>query len=189
MTKEKFAGIISVILDPLVEAPILFLLLFLTKSTAPLWLLPIIIFVDAIFPALFMIYGLRVGFITDWETTDKEERYGFNLVWLFGTFLSLFLVYLFGDDFLLKLLLIFAVLLGLYTLITFFWKISGHMASNTAFVLFINLFFGWRFWPLVFLLPLVAWARLIRNKHDLWEILGGVVLSSLVILCGVFSLF
>lgn len=189
MTKQKLAGIISILFDPLVEAPFLFVLLFLTKSTAPLWLLPIIIFVDAILPVLFMIYGLRVGFITDWETTDREERYSFNLFWLLGGLLTLFLVYLFGDKFLVRLFLVFVLLFGSYTLITFFWKISGHMTANTALFLVINLFFGWRFWWLILLLPLVAWARWARNKHDIWQLLGGVILSSLVILCGVFLLF
>lgn len=188
MVKQRIAGIISVVFDPLVEVPALLVVLFLTKSTAPLWLLPTIILIDACLPILFMVCGLRVGSIADWETTNKDERHGFNLVWLLGTVLTIFLVYFFGDDFLLKLLLIFVVLLGLYTLITFFWKISGHMTANTAFVLALNIFFDWRFWWLIALLPLVAWARFVRNKHDIWQLIGGVVLSTLVILLGL-SLF
>ena len=188
MSKERIAAIISFVFDPLVEVPILFIF-FLSQRTVSLWLLLLIFLFGAILPLLFMIYGLKVGFITDWETSNRDERHGFNLVWFFGVLLSLFFAYLLKDEFLFKLLLIFAVLLGLYTLITFFWKISGHMTANTAFVLLINLFSNWRFWPLGFILPMVAWARLARNKHDIWQILGGVILSSLVILCGVSLLF
>ena len=181
MSKERIATIISFVFDPLIEGPVLFVLLFL-KSTASFWLLPVIILTNAILPTLFMIYGLRRGFISDWETTNRRERHRLNLFCLLSTIFSLCLVYLFGDAFLLKLFLVLVTLLSIYTLITFFWKISGHMAANTAFVLLTNLFFGWRFWWLFILLPLVGWARLVRHKHDIWQVLGGIILSSSVIL-------
>lgn len=189
MTKEQFARIISVVLDPLIEAPVLLVLLFLGKSTAPLWLLPIILLLGLLPPILFLGYGLRRGFITDWETTNRNQRHGLNFFCLLVTLLALLLIGLLGDQFLLRLFFIFLILMLIYTLITFFWKISGHMTANTAFFLALNIFFAWQFWWLVFLLPLVAWARLVRNKHDIWQILGGVILASLVILLGSYALF
>ena len=136
-----------------------------------------------------MAYSLKQGLITDWETTRRNERHGFNLVCLLASLMTLFLLYQFGDAFLMRLFLIFVFLILTYSLITLFWKISGHMTANTAFVLVLNVLFDWRFCWLVFLLPLVAWARMVRNKHDIWQILGGVALSSLVILLGNYALF
>lgn len=189
MTKEQLAKFISVVLDPLIEAPLLLVLLFLGKSDAPLWLLPIILLLGLLPPILFLGYGLRRGLITDWETTNRNQRHGLNFVCLLSTLLILFLIGLLGDQFLLRLFFIFLALMLTYTLITFFWKISGHMTANTAFVLVLNLFYQWRFWWLVVLLPLVAWARMRRNKHDLWQILAGAVLAVGVILLGSHALF
>lgn len=189
ISKKKLAGLVSFVFDPLVEGPLLLILLFFTKSTASLWLLPVILFSTALVPFFFMIYALRRGLISDWETTKRQERHSLNLVCLAVVFLTLFILCLAGDRFLTNLFLVLSVLMGLYTLITFFWKISGHMTANTAFVLVINLFFGWCFWWLFALLPLVAWARLIRNKHDIWQILAGIGLASLVIFVGYDALF
>jgi len=189
MSKQKLAGIVSVISDPFVEGTLLFIIIFILKSTAPIWLLPIILFLAAVLPVIFLTYGMRVGLISDWETTDRNQRHGLNIVCLLGIALDLVLIFLFGNGFLLRLFLIFLVLMAIYTLITFFWKISGHMTANTAFILVINLFFGQHFWWLVFLIPIVGWARLVRKKHDIWQVLGGVLLSSAIILCGHFLLF
>lgn len=189
LSKRHIANKVSVLSDPFVEAPILLSILFLAKSTAPAWLLILVVLIGTVIPVWFLKYGMRRGFITDWETTEREERHGLNLVCLFAIFLDLLLIYFFGDLFLLRLFLILFVLMFLYTLITFFWKISGHMVANTAVFLAMNLFFEWRFWWLVILIPLVAWARLFRQKHDIWQVIGGVALASLVILCGVSLLF
>lgn len=189
MSKYRTAGIISVILDPLVEAPLLLAILFLTKSTSPAWLLALVVLIDTLVPVAFWAYGLKKGFISDWETSVRQERHNLNLLCLLVTTANVFIFYLFNDLFLLKVFLVFMILMVVYTLITFFWKISGHMTANTAFYLALNFFFDWRYWWLVFLLPMVAWARLVRNRHDVWQLLGGVILSSLVVLCGAFSLF
>ena len=182
MSKQRLAGIISFVFDPLIEGPLLLTALFLRKSTADFYLLLMILFFSAFLPIVFIIYGLKRGFIDDWETTDRKKRYGFNLVCLGGSFLSLILVYFSGDQFLLRLFVSLLVLIFFYTLITFFWKISGHMTANTAFILLANRFLIRQLWWLLFLLPLIAWARLVRKKHDIWQILAGVLLSSVVIL-------
>ena len=123
MFKEKFASIVSIVFDPLVEAPILLAILFLAKSSAPLWLLGLLILIGTLPPTLFLKYGMRRGFITDWETTNRSERHGLNFVCLLAVIFILVLVGLFGDRFLLKLFLVLFSLMLLYTLITFFWKI------------------------------------------------------------------
>lgn len=189
MFKQRIAGIISIILDPLVEGPILLAIFFLNKSLLPLRFMVTVIILDTLLPILFMIYGLKRGFITDWETTNRNERHRPNFIFLLIILFNLSLFYLLNDRFLMKIFWITLTLVGLYALITFFWKISGHMMANTGFFLGLNIFFGWRFWWLIVLLPLVAWARLVRNKHNVWQLLGGIILSGLVILCGSSFLF
>jgi len=189
MTKHKIAGIISFIFNHTVEMPILLAVILPTRGTAPIWVLMLVVLIDTLLPILFLIYGLKRGFISDWETSNRDERHIYNFFALLLILFNLVLFYFLGDEFLLKLIFVFLALILIYTLITFFWKISGHMASNTAFILLLNIFFDWRFRWLIFLLPLVAWARLTRNKHDVWQLAGGVVLSTLVILCGTSLLF
>ena len=82
MFKEKLASMLSIVFDPLVEAPFLLVILFLTKSTAPLWLLGLVLLIGVLPPIVFLKYGLKRGFITDWETTNRNERHGLNFVCL-----------------------------------------------------------------------------------------------------------
>jgi len=183
--KQKIAGIISVLFDPFVEGPVILGFLFFKKSNLPFWCLLILLLINVFLPALFIFYALKKGFISDWETTKRSERYSLNLVLLGAIIFSFFLIRFWDDQFLEKIFLLTLILFSFYTLITFFWKISGHVMVNTSLVLIFNLFSSWRFWWLFFLIPLVAWARVVRKKHSPCQVLAGALLASVVILCGV----
>ena len=54
-----------------------------------------------------------------------------------------------------------------FSLITFFWKISGHAFINALVTGYIIQWFGWSWWPVLLIVPLVSWSRVVRKDHTL----------------------
>jgi membrane-associated phospholipid phosphatase len=80
------------------------------------------------------------------------------------------------------LVVLLGALLGIGVLITAFWKISLHMLSWGAVLVYagINRIEGGASWPLLLALclaALVAWARIRVKSHDILQIMAGLVLG------------
>jgi len=75
--------------------------------------------------------------------------------------------------------------------ITRYWtKISGHVGGDTLAVGMMILWYGWGFWPLLGIIPLVAWSRVVRKDHTIFQVILGAVYSwSLLLLVYKFSIF
>lgn len=58
-----------------------------------------------------------------------------------------------------------AVLIGILSLVTLFWKISFHGATITAAATTTVMVMGSWTWPVVLLVPLVGWARIRLERH------------------------
>jgi len=164
------------VFDPVIEIPIML-------GAAAWWALTnglrwrflvFLLLVDALLPALYMLYGLRKGFISDWDITKRRERRGLyvftTLTHLFGVVYAFFL----GKTELGKVLLVFWGLAVVFALITYFWKISVHAGVNGAALAFFNHFWGWEtYWWLVLVLLLVLWARVEIKKHSWLQVMVG----------------
>ena len=72
------------------------------------------------------------------------------------------------------------VQLVLMTAITPAWQISFHGAASGALVITTLLLYGVGTWPLLFLLPLVAWAQVKRGRHTASQVVAGMSLSILL---------
>lgn len=119
---------------------------------------------------------------TNWDVSNRPKRVRLLLLLLgFGAlfFSSLFV---FGSLELMKLSgLFFFWLLGFF-LITLKTKISGHMAVLTFLFGFSILWYGMAFAPLLLVLPLVGWSRLVLKRHTIGEVIGGTSYSFLFLL-------
>ncbi|MDP3998766.1 MAG: hypothetical protein Q8P89_04095 [bacterium] len=137
------------------------------------------LFVLAI-PLLYFLYALRRKKISDWEVTERRERYVLYFLSLLCGGLGLWLLQPFGSRSLITVALIF-YLLGIFvTLINFAWKISAHAAGITTGALTFNLLLGQS--PLFyFLIPLVVWGRYVEQKHTPAQLLAGVILGVAVV--------
>lgn len=131
-------------------------------------------------PLLYFIYALKRGKISDWEVTERRERYALYLLSLVCGGLGLWLLRPFGSQTLITVALIF-YLLGIFvTLVNFFWKISAHAAGITTGSLTFNLLLGQS--PLFyFLIPMVVWGRYAEKKHTPSQLLAGVLLGAVVV--------
>lgn len=189
--KERLALIISYVFDPIVTFPFLLAIMIFKSGltfTQIKILLPSLFILDLLIPGAYLIFAFRQHWVSDWEMSKREERlapYGVTLVcWLIG----LILVQRFGNDLLLNLGLTFYLVALLGSVITIFWKISVHVAAGTAITLVLDFLLSWRFPWLYLIIPVVAWARWQRRKHTIGQLLGGFLLSLVVVLLS-FTLF
>lgn len=179
---KKLAWVVSRVFDPVIEIPVMLgATAWWALTNGFRWrFLVFLLLVDALLPALYMFYGLRKGFISDWDMTKKEERRGLYvftvLVHLVGVVYAFFL----GKSELGVILLVFWSLAVIFALVTYFWKISVHAGVNGAALAFFNHFWGWEnYWWLVVVLLLVLWSRVEIKKHTWMQVMIG---SSLAII-------
>jgi membrane-associated phospholipid phosphatase len=120
----------------------------------------------------------KMGKVTDYEFTKREERppYFTTITILFGIFFLL--VTTLNIEIVTKVSLNLFVVSTVITLITFFWKISGHMTYST--ILFTTLIFLFPNTPTLYLLflftPFIAWSRIALEKHTLSQVTLGTLI-------------
>ena len=128
----------------------------------------------------------KMGKISDYEFTKREERPPYFTLVTVG-YLLLFVL----TSLLIKNTNLSLVTLALFstscvlTMVTLFWKMSGHMTYSTLFFFtLIFLFPEVKFLPIIFIFtPLIAISRVILKKHTIWQtIIGTLVCATISIL-------
>lgn len=128
----------------------------------------------------------KMGKISDYEFTKREERPPYFTLVTVG-YLLLFVL----TSLLIKNPNLSLVTLALFstscvlTMVTLFWKMSGHMTYSTLFFFtLIFLFPEVKFLPIIFIFtPLIAISRVILKKHTIWQtIIGTLVCATITIL-------
>lgn len=128
----------------------------------------------------------KMGRISDYEFTKREERPPYFTIVTIG-----YLVLYIAFSLIMKDTTLSLVLLALFstscilTMVTLFWKMSGHMTYSTLF--FFTLLFLFpqvSYLLLIFLLtPLIATSRVILKKHTIMQtIIGTLVCATISIL-------
>jgi len=178
--KDKLAKIITFVFDPTVIVPLFFAILISETDLSPSQMkiiMPFLFLIDLVLPASIFLLFLREGWVSDWEISNRKERfklYAFiSLFWFIGSGV----VYFWGTKLLFQFHLIFTLSFFIATIITFFWKISMHVLVYTTVVILLSLLIP-RFCWLYFFLPIIAWSRFIRHKHTPGQLLGGFLLAA-----------
>ena len=136
---------------------------------------------SAVMPISVFLVLRMAGIVTDFDMTDRKERP------LYCIFTTIFLLILYlatlelGDHTLSVVTLNALAISSVFTVVTFFWKISGHMTFLTmTFCSLVYLIPS----PLVFLffpvIPFVAWSRVELKKHTVPQVILGT-LSAMII--------
>lgn len=183
--KILLAKVISRLFDPVVWL-LVFFILFFNQTNLQLEqiriLLPVLLILELVLPALYMALALRRRKIHDFDITKREERLGLFSFTLALYLLALIAVWFFGNFLAFKFQLTVVLVMAFAVLITYWWKISIHLAANTLGMIVLNYFFAWQLWPLFFVLPLVGWARITWHKHNWQQLITGVLVGSLSLL-------
>ncbi len=185
--KEKLAHFISLFLHPSAVAIYLFLSASLLTPGKPiarvLWTM-VAIFFSALAPGIVVMGFLKAGLLSDADISERKERLGpyilLTLLYSLGTLLLLYLPsyplnYVLG-----VLMACYATVTLVGTLITYFWKISMHLAGLAGPITAAIFFWGTPALPSLLALFPLSWARLHLRKHNIWQILMGIIMSSLV---------
>ncbi|MBI4022829.1 hypothetical protein HY375_01545 [Candidatus Berkelbacteria bacterium] len=178
--RGRLAYLISAVASPFVIFPLLVLgaTWGVADTTAEFltWAGTMLLFTGLI-PACYVIWGVRVGRITDIHIMVREQRATVFLIFLVSAGLGIITLWLLDAPTTIFLLALVAFANGLVAaLITLLWKVSIHSwvyaGAAAAFALLAEAPWGW--WLLLGL-PLVIWARTYRHRHTIAQgVLGGL---------------
>jgi len=178
------ASLVSLVFSPfLVLIAAILLVVHLTAETlqqAILWSLISIVFAS-VFPFIFILILVRLGKLSGMGIAIREQRIGPLLFSLGSALVGTFILHRLGAPKMLVWLgIAYAVNGVVFIAVTRVWKISFHTgvmaACVTALTLLVNINLAWLF----LLLPLVAWSRIYRKRHTLFQTLAGVFLAAIV---------
>jgi len=149
-------------------------------------------FYKLLFPLLYILVTIapfvilrRMGKISDYEFTKREERPLYFSITTAGYLILFFLTLLLKDTMLIQVTLAVFISTCVLTIVTLYWKMSGHMTYSTLlFFTLIYLFPYATLLPLVFLFtPFIAASRVILKKHTVMQtIVGTLVCATISIL-------
>lgn len=143
-----------------------------------LWFVGVMLLVNLIIPI--GIYGVffLTKRISDIEVTDRRERppvlITLQVVYSFGLVLSFY----FGTELYFSIALWVYLSLLIATMISLFWKISLHMVGNAMFFLLAVELLAVSEVIAVIALLVVAWSRLVLEKHTPAQLVAGTLLPA-----------
>lgn len=179
------ARLISIIASPLlITAPVSYALVFRTSNDpyySLAWTVVTMLFASLV--GLFVVYGVRKGFFSDFDISIKEER---RPVFIFAGivavlyFMAIYLLQ--GPSILMATIGAFMLGVLINSYVNRKIKASIHLAVFSSLATVLGILYGGLFWGLVFLIPLVAWSRIRLKKHTFPETLVGTMLGTLIVI-------
>lgn len=162
---KKIATILSRIFDPFIMlAVMMVILLSHTAVFIPAFVSMVIV------PFALFVIAVQTKFVSDWDLRDRRQRP--KIIWpLVG--IETVCVMIFHLWFLVPILI---SIIG-FAIITHFWKISGHAMAAALATGTIIVNFGWAWWPVLLIVPLVGWSRVIRKNHTILQVIAGALYS------------
>jgi len=185
---EKWAKIISFVFDgSFMSIPIFIIICMIVvedKMAALSWALLCILF-GMIIPFLYIFFLYKKNKIYDIHIPEKSNRMKPLLFTLLSYVTGLIVLYLLEAPIFLKTIFILTIASALiYTVITYYWKISMHTSYITFVVITFNILLGPWMLLLLPLIPIVGWARVRAKRHTTPQVIMGAGVSSIVCFIG-----
>lgn len=179
------AQFISTVLNPFfLISPVAYLLVLKTTNNYDLaffWEVISLIFILIV--SVFILIGVEKKVFSDLDISKRTQR---PLLFTFAIGLSaiytIFLYFLKAPNILF--IVVFALILGLIVFggVNRITKASIHVGTVSAFAVSSSLVYGGLFYLTLFLIPLVAWARIKTHNHTKQQTVIGAVLGILITL-------
>ena len=166
---DRLAVTISVLFNPfLLPIASILLIVHMSVSTTQqglLWMVIVILFASVL-PMLFILLLFRLGQLSDFRLTVREQRAKPLIFSLVSALVGIGILYFLDVPREIVWLCIACVINGLVlTLITQVWKISFHSGVAAGCMTGLVTLISSQFVYLFILLPLIAWARVHRKRH------------------------
>ena len=166
--KKNIATVISRIFDPFVMLAVVFVVL---VSQTPVFVSAFVSMV--ILPFVLFLIAWKTKFVTSWDMSDRRERP--KILW-FLVAIEIICVFVFQLP---SIIPILVAIIG-FAIITQFWKISGHAMGAALATGIIIVTYGWCWWPVLLIVPLVGWARVVRGDHTIAQVIAGAAYSWII---------
>lgn len=175
-----FATLVSRLLDPMWVVPVVTILgarrLGLEGDALIRFLLVLVVFMVGIPLVLRLLYRP-----SGWDISDRAHRPKAIAVLLLLGFINILIAWVFGNASLAGLFIFYELWLLGFLLISLVWKISGHAGGIALATGLVILWFGWAWWPVLLLIPLMGWARVATKDHTVAQVVAGASYSWLLI--------
>jgi hypothetical protein len=181
---DSIAFALSAVLSPYIVIPVGTIGMVWARSSGPQfwqWVAVSLLF-STILPALYVIWGIKKGVITDVHVMEREQRNGPFAVAIVGGLIAVLVLHAMGAPrSVWGLSLVLSVNGGIIYLITLYTKISVHVSVLSATVLgAVMLNPNLSPFLLLWLIPPLIWARKKRGRHSVWQGIAGCVVASIV---------
>lgn len=147
------------------------------------------IFFYILTPVFTYIYLHKKGLISDkgldFNIRKREERSLYNIIVILGFLTNYILISIYKVPIANEIALFLLLSFLLFTTVTFFWKISGHMTQTVLSILTLAyvlpdiriyvLLFGY-----LICVPLVGLSRIKLKHHNLWQVIAGTLATSAI---------
>lgn len=195
MNKSKFANLVSFILHPIVFALLVPFLVVYKESKSISYGLEwtgisfIFLFLAAIV-FLFLRPRTDDGSLNkDLEISIKKDRHIFYTICTVFTIIFFIVAELSRGIFFPLSIIALGMSLGfiIFNIVNIYMKVSIHVAVVTAYIFTFYVLYGFLpFLGILWLLPIIIWARLHLDRHTRREILTAVIIGGIVILATIF---
>ena len=113
--------------------------------------------------------------------TLKHRPLVIGVLLIFGI-LHIILARTYGNEHLMQLFLLYELWLLGFCLVSLIWKMSGHAGGMALATGLMILWYGWTWWPILLLVPLMGWARVVTRDHTVAQVIWGSLYSFVMVL-------
>ncbi len=179
-----FATIISRLLDPFLVFFSLMIMASLQGGASGKELLStlfVIVVGILVPPVSLLLWAVRTKKVTNWDVSNRRQRVWVFLIFSLFLFIDMFIIKSLHNEELLRFFIVCLVSFVGTFFITLFWKISGHLSTLAIAIGMILHWYGFLWLPLLLLLPILCWSRVILKRHTLAQTIGGSIYGLLVV--------
>lgn len=170
------------------------LAILISRLLDPMWVIPAVTLLQAyphgfLFSFVLIIVMLGIPLILrllymrgrNWDISTRADRPKAIAALLILGLINCLIATLWGNPNLTRLFIFYEVWMAGYLVISLFWKISGHAGGMTLATGLIIIWYGWSWWPLLLLIPLMGWARVVSKNHTVAQVFLGTVYSFILL--------
>src|SRR3990172_692141 len=178
---DYLAFLISAFFSPYVTA-LVFIIIISYKYAENIsqflpWMITFLLFA-VIVPGFYVFWLLEARQIRDVHISDRNDRkIPFLLAGMSAIFGAILLFILDAARPVTVVGVVYAVNVIAVALITQFWKVSIHTALFSAVATISVILFGVHFWWLYLIIIPLAWARIHRQRHTIWQAVAGSLIA------------
>ena len=176
--KKKLARIISELLNGFATLLLPVIIVTILSDISPInkLLISVYYLLVGILPFLIL---KQLGMVSDYEFTDRKERPPYFIIQSILFIIGYIIIRSIGTEQMINVAYVEAIITVIFTIVTFYWKISGHMTYGVFFLMtMLYLFPNVQYLYLILLsIPPLAWSRVELEKHTWLQTVAGTILS------------